>query len=167
MRAAEFDRYGPTGVLRIRHVKRPQPEHGDALVQGVAALAAAPAPSRRRHRKHGRYVTLYGKHGGRTIRVGRRTWDALQQLAADKEPDEPVIAISDERIRQILTAAAEAAGLKKKLSPHWPRHAHGSHAHQRGAAQRPPSSAIRSATHRSVRLMCTSVRRRPMGRPCI
>ena len=38
-----------------------------------------------------------------------------------------------ERIRQILTAAAEVAGLKKKLSPHWLRHAHGSHAHQRGA----------------------------------
>jgi site-specific recombinase XerD len=35
----------------------------------------------------GGYVTLYGKHGGRTIRVGRRTWDALQFLADGKEPD--------------------------------------------------------------------------------
>jgi tetratricopeptide (TPR) repeat protein len=49
------------------------------------------------------------------------------------EPNERIIAITDERIRQILTAAAAAAGLKKKLSPHWLRHAHGSHAHQRGA----------------------------------
>ncbi len=87
----------------------------------------------------GGYVTLYGKHGARTIRVGRRTWDALQQLAAAKEPDDRIIAISDERVRQILTAAAEAAGLKKKLSPHWLRHAHGSHAHQRGA----PAATIR------------------------
>jgi integrase/recombinase XerD len=87
----------------------------------------------------GGYVTLYGKHGGRTIRVGRRTWDALQHLAGDKEPGERIIAITDERIRQILTAAAEAAGLKKKLSPHWLRHAHGSHAHQRGA----PAATIR------------------------
>jgi site-specific recombinase XerD len=78
-------------------------------------------------------VTLYGKHGGRTIRVSRRTWDALQFLAEGKGPDERIIAITDERIRQILTAAAAAAGLKKKLSPHWLRHAHGSHAHQRGA----------------------------------
>jgi integrase/recombinase XerD len=39
----------------------------------------------------------------------------------------------DERIRQILSAAAETAGLKRKLWPHWLRHAHGSHAHQRGA----------------------------------
>jgi hypothetical protein len=43
---------------------------------------------------------------GRTIRVGRRTWDALQFLADGKEPDERIIAITDERIRQILTAAA-------------------------------------------------------------
>jgi integrase/recombinase XerD len=87
----------------------------------------------------GGYVTLYGKHGGRTIRVGRRTWEALQFLADGKEPDARIIAITDERIRQILTAAAAAAGLKKKLSPHWLRHAHGSHAHQRGA----PAATIR------------------------
>ena len=66
----------------------------------------------------GGYVTLYGKHGSRTIRVGRRTWEALQRLAEGKEPDERIVAISDERIRQILTAAAKAAWLKKKLSPH-------------------------------------------------
>jgi integrase/recombinase XerD len=82
----------------------------------------------------GGYVTLYGKHGGRTIRVGRRTCYALQFLAEGKGPDERIIAITDERIRQILTAAAEAAGLKKKLSLHWLRHARGSHAHQRGAS---------------------------------
>jgi site-specific recombinase XerD len=35
-----------------------------------------------------------------------------------KEPDERIIAITDERIRQILTAAAAAAGLQKKISPH-------------------------------------------------
>jgi integrase/recombinase XerD len=87
----------------------------------------------------GGYVTLYGKHGGRTIRVGRRTWDALQFLADGKEHDARIIAITDERIRQILTAAAAAAGLQKKLSPHWLRHAHGSHAHQRGA----PAATIR------------------------
>jgi site-specific recombinase XerC len=43
----------------------------------------------------GGYVTLYGKHGGRTIRVGRRTWDALQFLAKGKELDERIIAITD------------------------------------------------------------------------
>jgi integrase len=42
----------------------------------------------------GGYVTLYGKHGGRTIRVGRRTWDALQYLADGKEPDARIIAIT-------------------------------------------------------------------------
>jgi hypothetical protein len=48
----------------------------------------------------GGYVTLYGKHGGRTIRVGRRTWNALQFLADGKEPDERIIAITDERAGQ-------------------------------------------------------------------
>jgi integrase/recombinase XerD len=57
----------------------------------------------------------------------------LQFLAEGKGPDERIIAISDERIRQILTAAAATAGLQKNISPHWLRHAHGSHAHQRGA----------------------------------
>jgi hypothetical protein len=62
------------------------------------------------------YATLYGKHGVRTIRVGRRTWEVLQQLAAGKELDDRIVAIddivtiTDERI-QILTAAA--AGLKE------------------------------------------------------
>jgi integrase/recombinase XerD len=87
----------------------------------------------------GGYVAPYGKHGGRTIRVGRRTWDALQLLADGKELDDRIIAITEERIRQILTAAAEAAGLKKKLSPYWLRHAHRSHACQRGA----PAATIR------------------------
>ena len=42
---------------------------------------------------------------------------------------------------RILTAAAKAAGLKKKLCPHWLRHAHGSHAHQREA----PAATIRDS----------------------
>jgi site-specific recombinase XerD len=34
----------------------------------------------------GGYVTLYSKHGSRTIRVGRRTWEALLRLAEGKAP---------------------------------------------------------------------------------
>ncbi len=41
----------------------------------------------------GGYVTLYGKHGSRTIRVGRRTWEALLRLAEGKAPDDRIIAI--------------------------------------------------------------------------
>jgi hypothetical protein len=51
----------------------------------------------------GGYVTLERKHGGRATWVGVRTWDALQFQAQGKEPDERIIAISDDRIRQILT----------------------------------------------------------------
>jgi hypothetical protein len=58
----------------------------------------------------GGYVTLYGKHGSRTIRVGRRTWEALQRLAEGKEPDDRIVAISDERIRQILRPQPKSPG---------------------------------------------------------
>jgi hypothetical protein len=75
----------------------------------------------------GGYATLYGRYGARTIRVGRRMLEAAQFLADGKEPNERIIAITDERIRQIRAAAAEAGGLKKKPSPHWLRHAHSSH----------------------------------------
>jgi integrase/recombinase XerD len=81
----------------------------------------------------GGYVTLYGKHGGRTIGSAGGAGMPCRFLADGKEPDERIIAITDELIWQILTAAAAVAGLKKNLSPHWLRHAHGSHAHQRGA----------------------------------
>ncbi len=38
-----------------------------------------------------------------------------------------------------LAASPRFVPLSKKLSPHWLRHAHGSHAHQRGA----PAATIR------------------------
>ena len=57
----------------------------------------------------GGYVTLYGKHGGRTNRVGRRTRDALQVPRCRQGAR-----LADHRVhlrtpRQSLTAAAQAA----------------------------------------------------------
>ena len=57
----------------------------------------------------------------------------------------PTSAITDELIWQILRASAAAAKLKKNLSPQWLRHAHGSHAHRRGAP-----AAIRDALGRAL-----------------
>ena len=37
------------------------------------------------------------------------------------------------RIRKIVTQAALRAGITKKVSPHWLRHSHASHALDRGA----------------------------------
>jgi len=54
-----------------------------------------------------------GSAAGRTIRVSRQTCDAPQLLADGKEPDDRIIAITDER-RQILTATAEAAGAEEE-----------------------------------------------------
>jgi hypothetical protein len=83
-------------------------------------------------------VTLYGKHP-RTIPVGRRTWEALQRLAEGKAPDDRIVAIPGERIRQILTAAVKVAGLKKKLSPIGCAMPTGRTRNQRGA----PAATIR------------------------
>jgi hypothetical protein len=47
-----------------------------------------------------------------------------------------VLARAASRSRRTLSADPHGGGggrLEKKLSPHWLRHAHGSHAHQRGA----------------------------------
>jgi hypothetical protein len=112
------------------------------------------------------YATLYGKHGARTIRVGRRTWEVLQQLAAGKELDDrivaidDVVAITDERI-EILTAAA--AGLKEVA----PAPLASSRARLACAsARRPGGHDSRHARPCFTEQTFTSVRRRRTGRVC-
>lgn len=73
------------------------------------------------------------------MRLGPRAWAALQSLIGDKGPEEAVLGIGVERVRQILKAAAKRAELKKTPSPHWLRHSHGTHAHRAGA----PAALIR------------------------
>jgi integrase/recombinase XerD len=41
--------------------------------------------------------------------------------------------LSDRTVREIVLAAARRAGIAKRVSPHWLRHAHASHALDRGA----------------------------------
>ena len=41
--------------------------------------------------------------------------------------------LSPNRVREIVTAAKFRAGIKKRVSPHWLRHCHASHALDRGA----------------------------------
>jgi hypothetical protein len=81
------------------------------------------------------YATLYGKHGLRTIRVGRRTWEVLQQLAVGKELDDRIVAITDERIQHGRRRVAE----RSSSCPTGFVTRTGSHAHQRGA----PAATIR------------------------
>jgi integrase/recombinase XerD len=64
------------------------------------------------------------------------------QLRGDAADNEPVFRsrkgshcghLTRERVHQIVKAAGKRAGIKGKVSPHWLRHAHASHALERGA----------------------------------
>ncbi len=60
-------------------------------------------------------------------------------LQEDGEPDAPVFrsrkggALSSSAVYRIVRQAAERTGLPAGVSPHWLRHAHASHALDRGA----------------------------------
>jgi integrase/recombinase XerD len=85
-------------------------------------------------------VTVLGKGGKtRTILVSPATWRELVALQGDAGGDDPVFRsqknghLDASQIRRIVAAAAQRAGLDAKVSPHWLRHAHASHALDRGA----------------------------------
>ncbi len=69
------------------------------------------------------------------------TWEALRTIRGEAGPDDAVFRSSrgggplDARqARRIVAAAARRAGVDAQVSPHWLRHAHASHALDRGAA---------------------------------
>jgi integrase/recombinase XerD len=65
--------------------------------------------------------------------------ESLSQLRGTAAPEDPVFksqlggALDPSAVRRIVYAAAKRAGLEAKVSPHWFRHAHASHALDRGA----------------------------------
>jgi site-specific recombinase XerD len=84
-------------------------------------------------------VTLFGK-GSKTriIIFSSETWLQLQVLRDSLNPDMPVFrsrkgrSLCRSQIRRIVASAAERAGILHPVSPHWLRHAHASHALERG-----------------------------------
>jgi integrase/recombinase XerD len=100
-------------------------------------------------------VTLFGK-GGRTraVLVSPDTWRGLRELAEGTGPDEPVFRsrkrgghLSRSQMLRIVQAAARRAGVPQAVSPHWFRHAHASHALDRGA---PPHLVRDTLGHASL-----------------
>ena len=85
-------------------------------------------------------VTLYGKGGDtRAVKLSAKTWAMLQDLRNGASSDQPVFAsqmgghMVASRVWQIVREAAQRAGIKGKVSPHWFRHSHATHALERGA----------------------------------
>jgi integrase/recombinase XerD len=86
-------------------------------------------------------VTVFGK-GGRTrhVLLSVGTWEVLSTIRDDASEDAPVFVsrkgspLSTSQAFRIVRAAARRAGVEKDVSPHWMRHAHASHALDRGAA---------------------------------
>jgi integrase/recombinase XerD len=93
-----------------------------------------------RNRGDAGLVTVFGK-GGRTrsIPLPPAMWSELTELRQDATGDELVFPsrtgrlLDRGRVRAIVRQAARRAGVDENVSPHWLRHAHASHALDRGA----------------------------------
>jgi integrase/recombinase XerD len=65
---------------------------------------------------------------------------SLLSLRGDAGTDDPVFAkrnggrLTERAVNKMMKRTAKAAGVNEKVSPHWLRHAHGSHAIDRGAS---------------------------------
>jgi integrase/recombinase XerD len=88
-------------------------------------------------------VTVLGKGSKtRSILLPASLWVELMQLRGDAADNEPVFRsrkgthsghLTRERVHQIVSSAGKRAGIKGNVSPHWLRHAHATHALERGA----------------------------------
>ncbi|CCQ56027.1 integrase family protein [Crocosphaera watsonii WH 0003] len=89
-------------------------------------------------------VTVFGKGGRtRTVLLPANVWEKLNQIRGKADDNAPVFSSRQKDINgkgldpswvyRIVQKAAKRAGIKKKVSPHWLRHAHASHSLERGA----------------------------------
>ena len=92
-------------------------------------------------------LTVHGKGDKtRSVVVSADTWAVLQQLrdsaseGGEPSPNAPLFrsrkggrAMAERQVHRVVKAAAERAGISGNVSPHWLRHAHASHALERGA----------------------------------
>ena len=117
-------------------------------------------------RSEGRGQITVTEKGGKThsILLSRETWEALIALRPDQDGDEAPVFVSRKRgalqrcqVGRIVKTAGGRAGLDK-LSPHWFRHAHASHALERGA---PIHLVMQTLGHASVKTTSTYLQARP------
>lgn len=85
-------------------------------------------------------ITVFGKGGKtRTVLMPGSVWTALMSLRGEAGDDAPVFRsrkgghLDESQVWRIVRKAADRAGIDKDVSCHWLRHAHASHALDRGA----------------------------------
>jgi integrase/recombinase XerD len=92
-------------------------------------------------RQQGGQITVFGKGGKtRTVLLKPKVWEQLLSIKGDAQATDPIFPsrkaggeLDVSQVRRIVYAAARKAGLGQKVSPHWMRHAHASHALDRSA----------------------------------
>lgn len=92
-------------------------------------------------RNEGGQITVFGKRGKtRTILLKPKSWEQLVSIRGEAGAIDPIFRsrkggghLDPSQVRRIVYAAAKKAGLEQKVSPHWMRHAHASHALDRSA----------------------------------
>jgi integrase/recombinase XerD len=87
-------------------------------------------------------LTVFGKgEKTRHVLLDTATWQEITSLMSDQSsPDDYVFQsrkghgrLDESAIHRIVAASAKRAGITGKVSPHWMRHAHATHALERGA----------------------------------
>jgi integrase/recombinase XerD len=85
-------------------------------------------------------ISVWGKGAKeRTVLLPGTIWRELQGLRGEAEDAAPLFRsrkgkpLSDRQVERVVRAAAVRAGITLPASPHWLRHAHASHALDRGA----------------------------------
>ncbi len=85
-------------------------------------------------------ITVFGKGGKtRSILLPANVFGLLEDHLREAQPDAPVFRsqkgrpLSPNQVERLVKKAATRAGLSASVSPHWLRHAHASHALDRGA----------------------------------
>ena len=92
------------------------------------------------NRNGGGQVVVFGKgEKTRTILLPTPVWAKLLTLRVDAGDNDPVFRsrkkghLTPPQVWRIVRKAALRAGIERAVSPHWMRHAHASHALDRGA----------------------------------
>ena len=85
-------------------------------------------------------ITVFGKGAKtRTVLMPSSVWNAVQLLRNEAKENAPVFRsrkgghLDESQVWRIVRKASKRAGIEKEVSCHWLRHAHASHALDRGA----------------------------------